>query len=198
MVTAVRSIAVRWTAVRWTAVRLAALTTIATTASASMLLLSANTVHAQETAKGAPLGVPFAVSVHTLSGDSVRIGVGSPTTIVAVFATWCRPCRDEVPALNMLQRDFASRGVRVVALSMDEGSSTHLSEWLKHYGAKYPVTRDSVGLAHKLGVTSIPAVYVVNNAGQIDWMLHGALLSSLPELRARLKQLPIESQSQNR
>lgn len=155
------------------------------------LLLLPTTSHAQETTEGAPVGVPFVVSVHTLSGDSLRIGAGAPMTIVAVFATWCRPCRDEVPALNMLQHDFSSRGVRVVALSMDDGSSTHLSEWLRHYGAKYPVTRDSAGLARKLGVTSIPAVYVVNNAGQIDWMLRGALLSSLPELRARLKQLSL-------
>lgn len=154
-------------------------------------LLMPKQLHAQDMTKGSPTSVPFAVSVHTLAGDSVRIGTGSPITLVAVFATWCIPCRDEVPALNMLQRDFASRGVRVVALSMDVGSTQHLNDWLKHYGAKYPVTRDSVGLARKLGVTSVPAVYLVNGAGTVDWMLHGALLSSLPELRARLKQLPL-------
>lgn len=162
----------------------------AATMFAATLLMPVIT-YAQHNTKGAPGGAPFVAFVHTLAGDSVKIGLGAPTTIVAVFATWCIPCRDEVPALNMLQRDFASRDVRVVALSMDEGTNQHLSAWLKHYGAKYPVTRDSVGLARKLGVTSVPAVYLVNADGRVDWMLHGALLSSLPELRARLKQLPV-------
>lgn len=174
-------------AVRYAAVAISAAT-----------MLMPLTSHTQEITKGAPVGAPFVATVHTLGGDSVTIGRGAPTTLVAVFATWCIPCRDEVPALNMLQRDFASRDVRVVALSMDAGSNQHLSEWLKHYGAKYPVTRDSVGLARKLGVTSVPAVYLVNQQGLVDWTFHGALLSSLPELRARLKQLPETSKHKSR
>ena len=148
--------------------------------------LSAQTGASGANADSAP--VHFALK--TLAGDSVRVGAGSPTTLVAVFATWCVPCRDEVPALNMLQRDFGAR-VRVVAISADEGSDEHLTGWLKQYGAKYPVARNVENTASTLGASGVPVVFLVNDAGHVAWMHSGTLLSSLPELRAKLKALPL-------
>jgi thiol-disulfide isomerase/thioredoxin len=132
---------------------------------------------------------PVHLALKTMTGDSVRIGVGEPTTLVAVFATWCRPCQDEVPALNMLQRDFGRR-VRVVALNVEDGSDQHVQGWLKEYGARYPVVRNRNGAVESLGVAGIPAIFLVNSAGQVEWQQVGAMLSSLPALRARLRRLP--------
>lgn len=135
------------------------------------------------------LNGPIRFWVPALAGDTVKVGVGAPTTLVAVFATWCRPCRDEVPALNMLQREFGTR-IRVVGLNMDQGSSKQVQAWLKQYGAQYPVARDANGAARMLGVLGVPAVYLVNGTGHVEWKHGGAMLSSLPALRAKLKQLP--------
>ena len=161
-------------------------------------LLLPTTAHAQaRTDSGAPAGAPNSLlsgpihaTVKTLAGDSLRVGLGAPMTLVAVFATWCRPCRDEVPVLNMLQRDFASK-VRVVALSRDEGGDGHLRQWLKQYGAAYPVAHDPSGVvARSLHAAGVPALFLVNGSGHAEWSRSGAMLSSLPELRKRLAGLP--------
>ncbi len=163
---------------------------------ALVALLAPTAGHAQvRTDSGAPDGAPNSAgpihaTVKTLAGDSVQLGMGAPMTLVAVFATWCRPCRDEVPVLNMLQRDFASK-VRVVALSADEGSDAHVRQWLKQYGAAYPVARDPYGVVAKsLHSAGVPALFLVNGSGHAEWSRTGAMLSSLPELRKRLAGLP--------
>ena len=164
----------------------------------SLLVLSPLALHAQAGQDSSARDVtthsllygPIHASMRTFAGDTVTVGRGAPMTLVAVFATWCRPCRDEVPMINMLQRDFASK-VRVVALSMDEGNEAHIQQWLKQYGATYPVARDASGaLARSLRAMGVPAVFLVNSSGHAEWSRTGAMMSSLPELRARLKQLP--------
>ncbi|MEP6780671.1 MAG: TlpA disulfide reductase family protein [Gemmatimonadaceae bacterium] len=133
---------------------------------------------------------PIFASMRTLAGDSLTIGRGAPATLVAVFATWCRPCQDEVPIINMLQRDFSSK-VRVVALDEDEGNTAHVRQWLKQHGATYPVVQDTYGVVSKsLHAPGVPALYLVNSSGHAEWARTGAMLALLPELRARLKQLP--------
>lgn len=136
------------------------------------------------------LNGPIHLAVPSITGkDTVRFGRGEPMTLVAVFATWCAPCRDEVPMLNMLQRDFGDR-VRVVGLDMDVANGPYVAAWLRKYGAQYPVFRNDDGAARVLGVRGVPVLYLVNGTGHIEWTRSGALLSSMPELRARLKLLP--------
>lgn len=136
------------------------------------------------------LNGPVFASVRTLAGDSITLGRGAPVTLVAVFATWCRPCQDEVPIINMLQRDFGTK-VRVVALDEDEGNTAHVKAWLKQHGATYPVVQDNYQLiAKSLHGFGVPSLFLVNSSGHAEWSRTGAMLSFLPELRARLKQLP--------
>ena len=160
---------------------------------ASLLFPLALNAQTDSSARQAPVDLlagPIHTTVKTLAGDSVRLGIGAPMTLVAVFATWCRPCQDEVPILNMLHRDFASK-VRVIGLDLDEGGDAHVEQWLKKYGAKYPVARDNYKVVSKsLHASGVPALFLVNGSGHFEWSRNGAMLSSLPELRKRLNQLP--------
>jgi thiol-disulfide isomerase/thioredoxin len=147
-------------------------------------------LHAQADASRASAQNPVHFTLKTLDGDTVRVGTGAGTTLVAVFATWCVPCRDEVPALNMLQREFRNR-VRVIGVTVDEGNDQHIQGWLKNYDARYPVARSSAtNAAKEFGVHGVPAVFLVDGDGKITWENDGALLAVLPILRARLKELP--------
>jgi peroxiredoxin len=116
-------------------------------------------------------------------GDTIRIGNGQPT-VVAVFATWCRSCKDEVATFNALSKEFGARGVRVVALSADEGSEERLLKWLENYKVMYPVIRDTTGATLRaLGVVGVPEVYVVDAKGRIVWSRRGPIDSRLEDLR---------------
>jgi peroxiredoxin len=117
-------------------------------------------------------------------GEALRVGQGQPPTLLAVFATWCRSCRDEVTLFNALEREFATSGVRVVALSADEIGDERVSRWLDVHRASYPVVRDSGGVALRaLGVVGVPEVHLIDGDGRVVWSRRGPVESRLGELR---------------
>ena len=131
---------------------------------------------------------PIGFALPSLQGDTIRVGGGAPVTVVAVFASWCRSCRDDVLAINRLTREFAPRGVRVVALSADDGSDERLRAWLVKYHVAYPVVRDtSRATMRALGVVGVPEAYLIGTDGRIVWSRRGPISALLGALRAALR-----------
>ena len=123
-----------------------------------------------------------------LAGDSLRIGPGQPPALVAVFATWCRECRVELAALDTLRRRWEPRGVRVVALSVDEGSADWLRRWVAERRVAVPVAHDSTGaILRALGVVTVPTAVVVDGDGRVRWMGRGTLRTTAPGLAPALR-----------
>ncbi|MEO7521553.1 MAG: TlpA disulfide reductase family protein [Gemmatimonas sp.] len=137
---------------------------------------------------------PVKLSLRSLQGDSVQVGGGAPPVLLAVFATWCRSCKDEVAAFNRLQKEFAPRGVRVVALSADDIPDERLRAWLARYHGEYPVVRDTTRAAlQALRVVGVPEAHLVGSDGRVMWSKRGPVESGLPSLRdavARLRSNP--------
>lgn len=63
---------------------------------------------------------------------------GRDAVLVAVFATWCEPCKEEIPILSRIQEDIAGRGVRVVGVSVDTLPPHEIARWLKDLAVGYP------------------------------------------------------------
>ena len=142
--------------------------------------LTATRVGAQRSSVRAPVSL----AVRSLSGDTVRIGAGSAPVLVAVFATWCRGCKEEVATINRLQQELAPRGVRVVGLSADEIPDDRLRAWIARYNGAYPVIRDTTRAAlQALGVVGVPEAHLVSSDGRVLWSKRGPLESGLPQLR---------------
>lgn len=127
------------------------------------------------------------VSLHLRSArgaDSVHIGSAQQPTVVAVFATWCRSCKDEVATFNALSHELSAKGVRLVALSADEIGDQRLIGWLDRYEASYPVVRDTSGAAFRaLGVVGVPEIHIVDSAGRVVWKHRGPIEGKLVQLR---------------
>ena len=68
-------------------------------------------------------------ATRTLDSTEIRVGKGEPVTIVAVFATWCTTCRNEFGTLDSLHHVLTSRGIRVLALSVDEWDDAHVRKY---------------------------------------------------------------------
>ena len=105
-----------------------------------------------------------------------------------MFATWCRECRTELAALDTLRRRWEPRGVRVVAVSVDEGSSDGLRRWVAERRVAVPVAHDTTGaVTRALGVVAVPAAFVVGGDGRVLWQGRGALRTGAPGLAAALR-----------
>jgi thiol-disulfide isomerase/thioredoxin len=85
--------------------------------------------------------------------------------------TWCGPCVQGIPHLNELQRKYAGRNFQLLTF-VEEGHQT-MDKFLKRTSVKYAIGLESTAL-EDYGITGIPHVFVVNQAGQIVWHGHPA------------------------
>ena len=127
----------------------------------------------------------------TLSGDSVRFGAGEQAgavTLVNVWATWCESCREEFADLEQIKRDFAAKGVKVVAVSVDQSSSAGVQRWVAAQKTTFPVIHDRDGRIQKVySSVGVPSTYLVGRDGKIAWQLTGSLHANPEELRHQIE-----------
>jgi thiol-disulfide isomerase/thioredoxin len=87
--------------------------------------------------------------------------------LLNIWATWCSPCRDEMPALNRLQSSLAGPDFEVVALSIDRGELSAIKAFYLQAGiGQLRIYRDQSGAAMTdLGVTAIPTTLLIDRYG---------------------------------
>jgi len=117
----------------------------------------------------APKGVAPDFTATDLNGKKVRLSDfrGKKAVVVSFFATWCPPCREEMPHLQKLSQKYAGKSVAFLAVSVD-APGTNLKPFVKQYGLKFPVLHDVKGEAAKAyDVNAIPLLVIVDKKGRI-------------------------------
>ncbi len=88
--------------------------------------------------------------------------------LVTFFATWCPPCRMEVPELKKLQENFGDKKFSVVAISVDQGGVAGVADFVARKKLNYPVLMASYKIISDFGgVYGIPTSFLVNTAGSV-------------------------------
>ncbi len=88
--------------------------------------------------------------------------------LVTFFATWCPPCRQEIPTLKQLQEEYGPKGFSVLALSVDEGGSAIVEKLVKLEKINYPVLMADRATADNFGgIAGIPTSFLVNRQGNV-------------------------------
>jgi thiol-disulfide isomerase/thioredoxin len=94
--------------------------------------------------------------------------------VVNFWASWCRPCRRELPMLESLNRDLASRGGRVIAISIDEDPE-NVRRFARANHLRLPLYLDGPsGLARRLDLAHIPFTVVIDRGGDVVFTTSGA------------------------
>ncbi len=122
------------------------------------------------------------VRVERVDGHVDRISSAGTPTLVHFWATWCPPCRQELPRLIEFAR---SRGVRLVAIAADPGWDPIRT----FFGGKIPpeIVREAEGGTHRAyGVTTLPDTYFVGSDGRLLLRFAGAQDWSAREVAERL------------
>ena len=138
---------------------------------------------------GTPVAAPLPdVTVTTLGGEAVNLADlrGRPL-LINFWATWCPPCREEMPALERIERKWAERGAAVVVINFEEDEET-IRRYLAENGLSLPVFQDSSGeVAQILDITYLPTTLFVDSTGVIRSRNEGAL--SQGQMEAGLRAL---------
>ncbi len=107
--------------------------------------------------------------VNALDGEMISTADWHGKVVLVNFwATWCPPCREEIPALIRLQDQYKDR-LQIVGISMDdEDQANHVAEFAKQAGINYPIVMASPEMiAEYGGVPALPTSFVVNPNGGV-------------------------------
>ena len=111
----------------------------------------------------------------SLAGDSLIVGnaVGG-VTLLNVWATWCTSCKEEFSELERYRKTFAANGLRVVAVSVDQGSDVKVRKFVEAQGAQFPVAHDAAARIQAMyGVGGLPTTYLLDAQGKVLWRAVG-------------------------
>jgi cytochrome c biogenesis protein CcmG, thiol:disulfide interchange protein DsbE len=104
------------------------------------------------------------------TGDSVSIREASKdhVTLVNIWATWCIPCRDEMPAIEQLWRELGPKGLRVISVSIDDGNPSDVRSFAKEYGLTFEILHDkSTRIQQVYQTTGVPESFLLDRQGLI-------------------------------
>jgi thiol-disulfide isomerase/thioredoxin len=115
------------------------------------------------------------VTVTAMDGSATRLGPTGRAQVINVFATWCSPCREEMPAFATLARRLQRHGIRVMGIDQQEGA-TRVAQFAREFAVSYPIYIDRNGMTHDvLGARMIPFTIYIDARGIIRWQHAGPM-----------------------
>ena len=95
--------------------------------------------------------------------------------ILNLWATWCGPCRIEMPGFEKLYRRFRSEGLTILAVSLDKGNDKAVAEFAREYNLSFPILiDDKEEVERRYHTFTIPTTYVIDRSGKIVFKVDGA------------------------
>jgi thiol-disulfide isomerase/thioredoxin len=122
---------------------------------------------------GAPLPV---INVEVLSGKKIDVGghYKGKVLLLDVWASWCGPCKQELPMLDAMARRLKGQGIDILAVSVDQ-ERANVDKFLRGHGAwSLTIAHDPNGLiAERLQPEKMPTSYVVDRSGIVRYVNAG-------------------------
>jgi peroxiredoxin len=130
-------------------------------------------------------------SLPTLDGTEVSLeAMHGKIVLLNFWASWCGPCRTEMPSLEQLYRDFSAHPDFALLTVSTEGSTLSVGNFMTKNGYDFPVLLDADNaVSRAFGVSALPSTFVIDREGRIVWNNSGALDWSDSRLRDALKKL---------
>jgi peroxiredoxin len=104
------------------------------------------------------------------TGDTVSFKekYGGQVTLVNIWATWCPPCREEMPAMQKLYDALKDKGFRIAAVSIDEGSIKDVTAFTSSLGLTFDILHDKSGKIETIyQTTGYPESFLIDKNGII-------------------------------
>jgi thiol-disulfide isomerase/thioredoxin len=119
-----------------------------------------------------PLDPILSYEAIALDGSKYRVGDRKgKVVLINAWATWCGPCRYEIPELKRLHQEYADDGLEIVGVSIDMAQAEGVvREFVRINGITYPILLDPESrLTAVLRTTSIPTSIMIDRAGNVVW-----------------------------
>ncbi|HEY5730815.1 MAG TPA: TlpA disulfide reductase family protein [Anaerolineales bacterium] len=130
------------------------------------------------------------IELQTMTGETVKLSdLRGQAVLVNLWATWCPPCRAEMPAIEKVYNEYKDQGFVVLAVNMTyQDTFSNIAPFIDEYGLTFPILLDetgSVGTAYQL--RSLPSSFFIGRDGIIkEVVIGGPMAEAL--LRTRVEE----------
>ena len=102
------------------------------------------------------------------AGGRMRLRDYRGTVVLLNFwATWCPPCKEEMPSMERLYRRYRARGFAVLAVSIDADGAQAVVPFVKKFGLTFPVGLDPrMAVANEYRVRALPSTFLIDSRGR--------------------------------
>jgi len=124
----------------------------------------------QQSRRGPSTGfTPPDFSLRDLEGRVYRLAdLRGKVVFLNLWATWCPPCREEMPSMEALYRRLKHRDFVMLAVSEDEAGAAVVKPFVESLGVTFPVLLDPEGrLPARYGVTGFPETFIIDKSGKL-------------------------------
>lgn len=131
------------------------------------------------------------------SATSVAKGIDDykgQVVLLNIWATWCGPCRVEMPSMQELERKLGPRGLRIVAVSIDDpGHDARVVDFARELQLSFEILHDAPGrIQQQYQTTGVPETFIIGRDGRIRRRMIGQEDWSKPDVVAYLERLLAE------
>ena len=114
--------------------------------------------------------------------------------LLNVWATWCQPCRLEMPSMEKLQHELGPQGLKIVAISIDGSDTSVVKDFVRAYGLTFEILHDPSRRIERIyQTTGVPESFVLNRYGIIVKKVIGAAAWDAPVNRDLIRRLLAQS-----
>ncbi|TPV97120.1 MAG: TlpA family protein disulfide reductase [Myxococcales bacterium FL481] len=137
----------------------------------------------------AKVGAP-ALSAKTASGGGVDLATLRGKVVVLDFwASWCAPCREELPELERLHAELGGQGLEIIGISVDE-QRADMDAFLAEMPLSFTVVYDEGQvIAQRWNPPKMPTSYLIDTDGNIDYIQAGFTAADGQELEQRVREM---------
>lgn len=128
-----------------------------------------------------------ALVLKDLRGRALRLSDYKGKVVVLNFwATWCPPCRAEMPDLIKMQREYRSRGLQVVGITYPPEEIAEVRQFVRKLGVNYPIALGTIETKSLFDETeTLPLTIVIDREGKVRERIEGILLPQEFEQKIR-------------
>ena len=158
---------------------------------AAFVLVIACARDTDRTASAVEIGKPApAYRAVSLTGDSVSLDEKRGRVVLLnVWATWCHPCREEIPILQALHERYSARGLDLIGVSVDaRGEHATVREFARDFDMTYPLWLDpDERVQSTFFAIGVPATFLIDRDGVLRWRHVGPVRANDPTLVRELE-----------
>jgi peroxiredoxin len=105
------------------------------------------------------------------------------------WATFCAPCRMEMPSLQALSEEYQHEEVEIIAVSLDQGRKVAIKKWIKKMGLEFAIALEGEPAGEQYEVSALPVTFIIGKQGQLIGRIVGEREWNNAETRNFIEQL---------